>query len=117
MPRRPLQFCSRPGCSNRVERGQCDEHRRQDQRTRDRARPNASARGYASAGWRRNRAKFLAAHPTCVDCGAPATVPDHDPVSRAELVARGDPHPDAWHHLKPRCRPCHARREGFGRGR
>lgn len=65
------------------------------------------------------RATFLAAHPTCIDCGAPSTEADHDPISRRDLVAMGDPDPDAWHHLKPRCKPCHARRTarvdgGFG---
>ena len=72
-------------------------------------RPSASARGY-DVKWRRNAARFLKAHPLCVDCSAPATAADHDPVERRVLVALGDPHPDAWHHLRPRCTPCHNRR-------
>jgi 5-methylcytosine-specific restriction protein A len=77
----------------------------------DDRRPDASERGY-DRKWRRNAANFLRAHPVCVDCDGAAQVPDHDPVSRRELVARGDPHPDAWHHLRPRCTPCHNRRTG-----
>lgn len=72
-------------------------------------RPTAADRGYDSK-WRRNRARFLAAHPTCIDCGEPATVADHAPRSRRELLAAGEPHPDAWKHLQPRCEPCHNKR-------
>lgn len=74
-------------------------------------RANATDRGY-DAKWRRNRARFLKANPSCTDCGQPATVADHDPVSRRDLIARGEKHPDAWRHLKPRCKPCHDRRTG-----
>jgi 5-methylcytosine-specific restriction protein A len=94
--------CVEPGCPNLKP---CSAHRR------DRGRPNATDRGYGPR-WKRNRARYLNANPTCIDCGGKATVPDHDPVSRRELVARGDPNPDAWHHLKPRCKPCHDRKTG-----
>lgn len=46
-------------------------------------------------------------HPLCCLCAAPATVPDHHPLSRRELVAAGDSHPDAWRHLRPLCEACH----------
>jgi hypothetical protein len=54
------------------------------------------------------------------DCGGPATVPDHDPVSRAELVRQGVPDPDDWRYLRPRCERCHNKKTatrdgGFGR--
>jgi 5-methylcytosine-specific restriction protein A len=42
----------------------------------DRNRASASARGYDGA-WRRARAEYLRANPTCRRCGAPATVVDH----------------------------------------
>jgi len=88
-------------CGRLSDRGRCERHRP--------VRASASSRGYGFR-WRRLRAEFLAQYGACEDCGAPATVPDHDPVSRAELVRRGDPDPDAFHHLVPRCAACHGRR-------
>ena len=90
-------------CGALSDRKQCPRHRPKDDRA------SASQRGYGAV-WRRNRTRFLAAFPDCVDCGDQATVPDHDPVTRAELVRRGDPDPDGWHHLQPRCAPCHGRK-------
>ena len=58
---------------------------------------------YSSAGWTRNRANFLAAHPICALGSEPSYTPDHFPVSRRDLVARGEPNPDAWQHLRPLC--------------
>jgi 5-methylcytosine-specific restriction protein A len=101
---RAASVCAEPGCPEIVVgRRRCPDHPRSD------SRPSASARGY-DVKWRRNSARFLKAHPVCVDCGAPATDADHDPVTRVELVRRGDPHPDAWHHLVARCHPCHSRK-------
>lgn len=78
-------------------------------RTRhDQTRPSAAARGYDSK-WARNSARFLKRNPWCALCGAPAKVADHHPHTRRQLLAAGDPHPDAWHHLRPLCRPCHSR--------
>lgn len=88
-------------CGRLSDRGRCERHRPQ--------RASAAARGYG-AHWRVLRAQFLATSPVCVDCGAPASVPDHAPVSRVELVRRGDPDPDGFHHLVPRCAACHGRR-------
>jgi 5-methylcytosine-specific restriction protein A len=99
-----VRVCTEFGCGAWVEHGgRCPRHRTPD------LRPSAARRGYGSR-WRANRARFLQANPICVDCGFLATVPDHDPVSRAELIRQGDPDPDAWHHLKPRCATCHNRR-------
>lgn len=83
----------------------CDDHR---PRSRD-TRPTAGRTVYGTA-WKKSGPAYFRKHPHCIDCGSPATVRDHDPVDRADLVAAGDPHPDAWHHLKPRCVPCHNRR-------
>lgn len=105
------QVCAEPGCPDLVDRGYCVTHRREQRATSERRRPNATDRGYDQK-WRRNRARFLKANPDCVDCGKPATVADHDPVSRRDLVAAGDPHPDAWPHLKARCDSCHNKRTG-----
>lgn len=71
-------------------------------------RPSAARRGYG-ARWRQVRAKFLAEHPYCEDCGAPSTIPDHVP-SRRELVALGVPDPDAEQYLHARCQTCHNRK-------
>ena len=106
--------CAEPGCPTVVDRGRCDQHRRGDQR--------GPRFRYGGRRWRRIRAQFLAANPACLDCGGSATVADHAPVSRRELIARGEAHPDAHRHLQPRCASCHSRRTvavdgGFGKGR
>jgi 5-methylcytosine-specific restriction protein A len=103
------RVCASPGCPAVLVDGstRCPAHaaRRRDS-DRDRRRPWR----YNDAAWRRNRANFLRAHPRCIDCGAAATVADHAPIDRVELIARGEPHPDAWEHLQSRCESCHNRR-------
>lgn len=106
---RALKVCPAPGCPNLVESGRCDQHRR----AADKARGTARDRGYNSPGHtRRFRPMVLARDPICVLCLeeglAPrlATVADHWPLSRRELVARGmDPDDPVhgrglcdWHH-------------------
>ena len=118
MPTAPARPCAAPGCPALVARGRrCPAHARAEERRRG----SAARRGYGTA-WQQTSAAYLAAHPICIDCGAPATVPDYDPVARRDLVAMGVPDPDAWHRLKPRCGPCHNWRTvrvdgGFGRAR
>jgi len=97
-----MAICSQPGCPAIVTRGTCPQHTTPDRR------PSAAARGYGPK-WRRIRAQFLKHHPRCALCPAPATVADHHPLTRRQLLEVGDPHPDAWHHLRPLCEPCHAR--------
>jgi 5-methylcytosine-specific restriction protein A len=109
---RALKVCIEAGCPELSDQSRCERHRRD-------TRPSASRRGYG-VGWRKRRELFLAVNPTCIDCLAPATVADHDPLTRDELIRRGDPDPDAFHHLKPRCASCHSRKTatrdgGFGR--
>ena len=103
-PTRPPSPCSVPQCGGFSEvRGRCRAHATE----RERDRGFANERGY-DARWRALRIDYLLAHPICIDCGAQATVPDHFPRSRKELLA--DPtvvDPDAWEHLVPRCKPCH----------
>lgn len=60
MPTAVLRACSGPGCSNLVAAGCCPEC----QRTRERARGTATARGY-DARWRSRRRRFLARYPFC----------------------------------------------------
>jgi 5-methylcytosine-specific restriction protein A len=56
------------------------------------------------------RDPFIAAHRTCIDCGAPSTDADHAPTSRRDLLAQGVDDPDDWQYLQPRCHPCHSRK-------
>ncbi|WP_147164631.1 HNH endonuclease [Pararhodospirillum oryzae] len=62
-----VRICPRCGAKVKVGQGCACE--------RD-ERPSASERGYG-VRWQRARAAFLADHPVCVKCGAPATVVDH----------------------------------------
>lgn len=107
MPARPLRRCTIPGCGDRPApgRSRCPDH----ERSTDAARGSPAARGY-DARWRGISARYLARHPFCVDCGQPATTPDHDPVPRRVLVAQGVPDPDADQYLRARCTPCHSRK-------
>jgi 5-methylcytosine-specific restriction protein A len=121
MPYRPLPPCRWPGCSIRsVSSGYCGRHlaaAQQRERERKRAyeagRPSASARGYGVA-WRQRRADYLAAHPHCRCCGAPATDVHH-------LVPRRAAGGDSWDNLAALCHACHsritARIEGWHWGR
>lgn len=97
-----MAICSHPGCPTIVARGACPVHRTPDRR------PNSRQRGYSTA-WDRTRRRFLEDNPTCVLCGGAARVADHWPLTRRQLLALGDPHPDAWERLRPLCRPCHSR--------
>jgi 5-methylcytosine-specific restriction protein A len=77
--------CSQPGCPELTPPGQsrCPTH------AYDRQRPTARARGYGRAHQTRFREGVLAREPYCRLCHARATVADHHPLSRRELVARG----------------------------
>jgi 5-methylcytosine-specific restriction protein A len=101
MPR-AKQVCSRRGCPEITDGGRCPAHRAQAEQTRG----TAAQRGY-DARWRAKRAAYLRRYPICVLDGAIATVADHWPESRRELLARGVSDPDADHRLRPVCAPCH----------
>lgn len=82
----------------------------------DKRRPNAAERGYTS-DWRNSRAEYLREHPTCVECGAPATVVDHSIPHKGNMVLFWDR--TNW---RSRCKACHDRKTakfdgGFGRTR
>jgi 5-methylcytosine-specific restriction protein A len=70
----------------------------------DKRRPNAAARGYTS-DWRNARAEYLAQHPTCVECGALATVVDHVKAHKGNTLLFWDRL--NWQAL---CKPCHDRK-------
>lgn len=107
---RAFKVCSCIGCDAHkgncpelVPTGRCDPCAREAERKRG----TASSRGYGSYWYRVIRPKYLVAHPICCLCQGPASVPDHYPLGRRELVARGVRDPDAWHRLRPLCKPCH----------
>lgn len=69
-------------------------------------------RPYDDPLWRRRSAAFLRAHPWCALCeelglSVKATVADHWPMSRKELVAAGESDPDQTKYLRPLCRGHH----------
>lgn len=113
MPR-ALRVCPVPGCPELTTGGRCAAHRREV----DRQRGSAAERGYTGAGHRRFRAGVLSRDPLCVctlgghghgrPCSRPATVADHWPRSRRDLIAAGaDPDdPAAGRGL---CKGCHDR--------
>jgi 5-methylcytosine-specific restriction protein A len=91
-----------------VDGSRCPAHAADGRAAADARRPSAAERGYGAA-WRRRRAEFLAANPICCLCGGPATVPDHWPRTRRELVAAGVVDPDADVYLRPLCERDHNR--------
>lgn len=116
------RVCNVPGCPVIIQStgrcgGSCCDGRCADRRGPD-LRPTAAARGYGN-DWRRRRAAFLAANPTCAgdgagghhpNCDGVATVPDHHPLTRRELVAQGVEDPDAAEYLVGRSAACHGRK-------
>jgi len=107
--------CTHPGCPALVPRGhaQCPEHERGRRRSSDAERGSAAERGYGPA-WRAARASFLAAHPACATCGAPASVVDHVRAHKGDQALFWDR--ANW---QPLCASCHSRKTaehdgGFG---
>ena len=81
-PPRPCSQCGQPV----VSRGKCARHAGQA----DRQRGTASERGYDTMHQSKFRARVLGdAGYVCVLCGEKATVADHFPRTRKELVAAG----------------------------
>lgn len=99
------RVCTKAGCPELVEGGgRCGTHRAEA----DRGRGTASERGYTSAGHQRFRDQVLLLNDgVCTHCQlAPATVADHWPRSRRELIAAGL-NPNDPRHGRPLCAPCH----------
>lgn len=110
MPR-ARKACPVAGCPNTTSGGRCEDHKRES----DRARGTAAQRGYASRGHRRRfRPGVLERDELCVLCteeGRPptlATVADHWPLSRRELIAQGLD-PDDPQHGRGLCKRHHDR--------
>ena len=110
MPTKPKVPCRHPGCPNLVEPGEkyCSKHLIQVQQNLrkpfgciDERRPNSTERGYGHK-WRQAREGYLKKHPTCVKCGAPATVVDHIKPHKGDKQLFWDR--DNWQAL---CKRCH----------
>lgn len=102
MPR-AMRVCPTPGCPNLTSGGRCQGCRSEAEERRG----SRQARGY-DAAWERKRARYLTAHPICVLCSGMATVADHHPTSRRDLLAQGVTDLDADHRLRALCAPCHS---------
>lgn len=110
MPTRPLGPCTTPGCPGRAtHNGKCAEHAAALRAAYEQTRPSATERGYDSA-WRVLRHRYLKAHPTCVQCGQPATDVDH-------ITPRRQGGTDEWSNLQGLCRECHSRKTALHDGR
>ncbi|MEV4767783.1 hypothetical protein [Micromonospora humida] len=103
MPR-ALKVCATPGCPQLVRTGRCTTHAAQAEQQRG----TAAQRGYDHR-WNRRRTAYLRRNPVCRLCPAKATVADHHPTSRRDLVAQGVTDPDADQLLRPLCASCHGR--------
>jgi 5-methylcytosine-specific restriction protein A len=113
MPR-ALTVCPVSGCAETTTGGRCDQHRR----VAEQARGSARSRGYGREHETRFRPGVLKRDPLCVcteqdhghgpRCPAQATVADHYPRDRRQLVAAGldanDPR-----YGRGLCAPCHDR--------
>ena len=112
---RALRVCPTQGCPELTTGGRCTRHAA----AADRARGSAAQRGYTGRRWRAARNACLTrdlfctchdtTHPHGAACLAPATVADHHPTSRRDLVAAGVTDPDAPQRLRGLCKPCHDR--------
>lgn len=103
-PANPAPPCPVPVCPELTTGGRCAAHEREA--TAQRVTPGTSAYGRM---WPRVRRAYLYANPWCVLCGRGASVVDHFPLSRKQLLAQDAANPDAAKHLRPLCTSCHNR--------
>ena len=102
MPR-ALKVCPTSGCGALTNGGRCPSCAA----AADRVRGTAAERGYTSAGHRRFRRVVLRRDPICVLCQLePATVADHYPLSRRQLLAAGL-NPNDSSRGRGLCKRCH----------
>jgi 5-methylcytosine-specific restriction enzyme A len=99
-----LRVCTVTGCPTLTQGGRCPVH----EQAADKARGNATKRGYGSRHRLTFRAKVLKRNPICVLChAAPSTDADHHPVDRRTLELRGED-PDDPKHGRGLCKSCHS---------
>ena len=102
MTKRSARVCVHQGCPNIVNTpgvSRCPLHQAEYERLHTIPRPPASQRGYDSK-WRKIRDKFLAEHPFCEICGAPATLHHH-------VIRKRDGGADDEANLVAVCSKCH----------
>ena len=105
MPR-ARSVCSTPGCGALSNGGRCSTCRADA----DRQRGTAKQRGYGGRAWHRARAVVLKRDAWCMLCHTHrATVADHHPVSRRDLVLMHVADVDAPTRLRGLCKRCHDR--------
>lgn len=101
---RASRRCPEPGCPELGTGGRCAAHA-----SVDRVRGSPAARGYGRTHRDRFRVGVLVRDRTCVIClAAPATVADHWPRSRRELVVAGLD-PDDPQYGRGLCASCHGK--------
>lgn len=102
-----MRVCSVPGCSTIYDStaSRCDTHTR----AADKQRGTATQRGYTSAGHQTFRTAVLTRDRICVICNtAEATIADHWPRSRRDLIEAGL-NPNDPQHGRGLCKPDHDR--------
>jgi 5-methylcytosine-specific restriction protein A len=121
MPSKPKKPCSYPMCGELTTEAYCEDHKKQDKRSRDKNRGTAHERGY-NARWRKARKMYLARNPLCQceDCQKlivplPANVVDHIEPHKGDYELFWDE--DNWMAMNKRCHDRKTARKdgGFGR--
>jgi 5-methylcytosine-specific restriction enzyme A len=106
---RPRTPCTVPGCPARATGpGPCPVHHRQRQQHK-----HDKAREQYGGAWPDIRLEYLARHPWCKLCPRPATIADHWPRTRKQLLRAGVTDPDLDIYLRPLCPPCHNHASGL----
>lgn len=112
MPSKPKKPCRKQGCTNLVENGYCEKHRKESW-ARDSRRESASKRGYDHR-WKKARHEFLVRNPLCKTClrngrVEPATDVDHVIPHRGDQKLFWDI--QNWQSL---CHSCHSKKTNSG---
>lgn len=87
-------LCAEPGCPNIIDGpGRCPTHQA--------GRAPSGTQGYGHT-WRKVRNAYIAEHPMCERCGAPAL-----DVHHRDGRHPGEPGANHWTNLEALCRSCH----------
>lgn len=73
---KPKKPCLKCNCKNLVEKGYCDEHKKEVNKYNDSLRPSARERGY-DRKWDIFRRYYLRKYPLCKKCNRPSIIPHH----------------------------------------
>lgn len=107
MPSKASRPCSTCG-QRATEHGKCARHAKQQRQRTDQRRGTNTDRGYGTEHRERFRPGVMEKDDwTCQLCGDHATVADHWPKSRKELLTAGLD-PDDPKHGRALCCPCHS---------